>query len=364
VIQRLRNWASRHPTAVDAALAAAIGAVAAPDVADRGGDPLLAFALFAGLVAPLAWRRRAPASVFAAIALVAFVQWVVAEPHAGDVTLLVAFYTVAAHEQRRWLAAAAAAVLALGSVLTVASADGDQLVSLASLAAMVVAAGALGIYARTRRDYLDSLVKRATADERARIAREMHDVVAHSLSVMIALADGAELTADPAEARAAMRQTATAGRQALAEMRGVLGLLRVDAAPAELGPQPGLAQLEELLDQVRAAGVAAGLRLSGDPVPLSAGEELTVYRLVQEALTNTLRHARAASTAEVRLHYAGRTLEVAVTDDGAAPAAAEAGGHGLRGMSERAALHGAAVEAGPRPGGGWQVLTRLPLAGQ
>lgn len=367
----LRAWAARHPALVDAGIVAALAAAAAPDVRDRFGDapaasPLLAWALFAALLAPLAWRRRAPAAVFAAIALVALVQWLTASPHAGDIALLVAFYTVVVHDARRPVVAGAAAVLALGAVLASLrwARDGAELLSLLSLAGLVVAAGALGAYVRARRAHLAASVDRATRDERERIAREMHDIVAHSLSVMTALADGARLTArtDPHEAQSAMNDVAETGREALAEMRRVLGVLREGGRTAERAPQPGVAQLDDLLGQVRSAGLAARLTVTGEPVALSGGAELAVYRLVQEALTNTLKHAPAASGAEVRLTYAPDGLEVEIVDDGGPGAAARPDGHGIAGMRERAAVYGAALEAGPRPGGGWRIHTRLPLA--
>jgi signal transduction histidine kinase len=243
---------------------------------------------------------------------------------------------------------------------------------------MATAAVVLGLNVRTRRAYLASVEERAAqlererdqqgllaaAAERARIAREMHDIVAHNLSVMIALADGAGYMAeqDPQRAAGAMGQVSETGRHALGEMRRLLGVLREDDSTA-LAPQPGLADLEPLLEQVRAAGLHATLETVGAPVALGAGAELTVYRLVQEALTNVLKHAGAHAHATVRLHYDATGVEVEVSDDGHGRARVAVGaGQGLNGMRERAAVYGGELEAGPAPGGGWRVRTRLGSA--
>ena len=378
------RWARRHPLAVDAVLAAALGLWFLLEAAPETEDGLARFAIVAGLTAPLALRRRAPLVVFGAMSLVAFLQWLFlsAEYNAG-LALIVAFYAVAAHEPRRWGVAAAAAILELGVLLAAIKYWGDALLSgFVVLSALVVAAGALGVYMRTRRQHVAALQERAdqlererdqqarlaTAAERARIAREMHDVVAHNLSVMIALADGARLTAaqDPSKAERAMGAVSSTGREALEEMRRLLGVLRDDEqADALLAPQPGIAALDGLLEQVRGAGLATRLTRTGTPAPVGPGTQLALYRLVQEALTNTLKHARGASSAEVRLHYGAGDLSLEVIDDGA-PAAAPArnGGHGLAGMRERAAAYGGDVEAGPRRDGGWRVRARIPLVAE
>jgi signal transduction histidine kinase len=307
---------------------------------------------------------------------VAFVQWLTSTPSSADAALLVGLYSVAAYEPRRWGPPLAFAILELGVLLTAARYDSDDslIAEFLTLSAFVVAAYAMGVYVRTRRQHIAALTERArqlererdqqarlaVADERARIAREMHDVVAHNLSVMIALADGAQLTAarDMQAAERAMGAVSSSGREALDEMRRLLGVLR-EHGDTPLAPQPGLDQLDALVDQVRGAGLATRLTRTGKPAPLSPGIQLAVYRLVQEALTNTLKHARGASEAEVRLHYGDGALSLEVVDDGA-PAKAVPGGHGLAGMRERAAAYGAAVEAGPRSEGGWRVEARFP----
>ena len=205
---------------------------------------------------PLALRRRAPLLVFALMALVAFTQWLTADLLLADVALLVALYSVAVHERRRWGVVAAVVVMEVGALLLAVEADGDgRLLSFLSVSAFVAAAAALGVYVRTRRDYIATLLVRAeqlererdqqaqlaAAAERARIARELHDVVAHNLTVMIALADGARLTAgsDPAAADAAIGSVSATGREALGEMRRLLGVLREDAAATTARPMRG-----------------------------------------------------------------------------------------------------------------------------
>jgi signal transduction histidine kinase len=203
----------------------------------------------------------------------------------------------------------------------------------------------------------------------------MHDIVAHNIAVMIALADGAAYTAEtsPGQAASIMGQVSATGRSALAEMRRLLGVLR---EPAESGhaPQPSLDDVEDLVATVRAAGLPTRLTVTGPPFPLPPGAQLALYRTIQEALTNTLKHAPGA-TAQVRLAYRPGEVELEVTDDGGpapseqgpVPAGREpgsgpgGGGHGLPGMRERAAVFGGQVSAGPRPGGGWQVRTVLPF---
>jgi signal transduction histidine kinase len=376
------RWARRRPLAVDAMLAGALGLWFVLEAVPETEDGVARFAIVAGLTAPLALRRRAPLIVFAAMSLVAFLQWLFfTGEYDAPLALIVAFFAVAAHEPRRWGVAASAAILELGALLAAIKYGGEApLAAFVIVSAFVVAAGALGVYLRTRRQHVAALRERAdqlererdqqarlaTAAERARIAREMHDVVAHNLSVMIALADGARLTEaqDPGEAQRAMGAVSRTGREALEEMRRLLGVLR-EGEPVDtpLTPQPGIDALDGLLEQVRGAGIATRLTRTGTPAPVSPGAGLAVYRLVQEALTNTLKHARGASSAEVRLHYGADALSLEVVDDGA-PAAAPArnGGHGLAGMRERAAAYGGAVEAGPHSHGGWRVRARIPLA--
>ncbi len=343
------NRLTRHPLLVDLLLALVLLVLGV--ATSQGSDRLLA----AALTLPLIWRRRAPFAVFAVICVFAFWQWLADTNLIADIALLVAVYTVAAQEPRGRVIAACV-MLELGIVLAVARwAAPAVLPSFVLLTGMATAAVVLGLNVRTRRAYLATLEDRAeqlererdqqgrlaAAAERARIAREMHDIVAHNLSVMIALADGAgyQSEQDPKRSARAMQQVSVTGRHALGEMRRLLGVLREDESTA-LAPQPGLADLEPLLEQVRAAGLHARLETSGAPVALGAGAELTVYRLVQEALTNTLKHSGGDAHATVRLRYDATGVEVEVTDDGHGRPRVAAGGQGLDGMRERAAVYG------------------------
>ena len=210
-----------------------------------------------------------------------------------------------------------------------------------------------------------ALAALAVADERRRIARELHDVVAHHVSVISVLATGARrvLRRDPDAADEALGTIADTSRTTLREMRRLLDVLRTDEEPdADLAPQPGLAGIEALVEQVRDAGLPVRLSVEGSPVPLETGVALTVYRIVQEALTNALKHAGAA-TAAVRLCFDNGGLTVQVTDDGRGPVAhyGSGVGHGLVGMRERVALYGGTLHTGSRPGGGFTVHATIPM---
>jgi signal transduction histidine kinase len=373
----------RHPRLTDAALAAVVLVVSVPPVsAVAGRNQALSLALIVALVTPLVWRRKAPFLVFAIMTGLALVQFVTTKELTDDLAVLVAFYTVAAYQPGRRILLAAV-IMAAGAVL-VATGARHPLPVWALLSGLVAAAAFLGYSARTRRAYLAALVDRAerlerdrdqqaqlaAAAERVRIAREMHDIVAHNIAVMIALADGAAYTAEtsPGQAASVMGQVSAAGRSALAEMRRLLGVLRDPATPGPT-PQPSLDDVEDLVATIRAAGLPTRLTVTGPPFPLPPSAQLALYRTIQEALTNILKHAPGA-TAHVRLAYRPGEVELEVTDDGG-PAASERGavleaaprgnGHGLPGMRERAAVFGGQVSAGPRPGGGWQVRTVLPL---
>jgi signal transduction histidine kinase len=202
---------------------------------------------------------------------------------------------------------------------------------------------------------------RAVVDERARIARELHDVIAHSVSVMVVQAAGVRrlLPVEQERERQALETVEKTGRQALAEMRRLLGVLRTEADRPELVPQPGLTTIRQLVEQVRNAGLPVELEVEGDPVELAPGIDLAAFRIVQEALTNTLRHAGPAH-AWVRVRYAADELELTIANDGET-AAPDSGGYGLVGMKERVNLYGGKLEAGPRDGGGFSVSARLPL---
>jgi signal transduction histidine kinase len=209
----------------------------------------------------------------------------------------------------------------------------------------------------------ESEARAAVAEERARLAREMHDVVAHSLSVMVVQAEAAEamLDGDPQRARRPLEAVQETGRSALTELRRMLGVLRemADEGPA-LAPQPGLAGIDALVSSVRAAGLPVEVRVEGEPRPLPPGIDLSAYRIVQEGLTNALKHAGPAR-AQVVVTYGERELQLQVSDDGRGHDPSANGGHGLMGMRERVALFGGELDAGPRPQGGFALTARLPV---
>ena len=203
----------------------------------------------------------------------------------------------------------------------------------------------------------------AVVEERARIARELHDVVGHSVSVMTVQASGVRrlLRPDQHREREALLVVEQTGREALAEMRRMVGVLRRPEEAPALAPQPSLDHLDRLVEQAREAGLPVELRVEGDTVQLPAGVDLTAYRLVQEGLTNAIKHSRA-TRAEVLVHYRDGQIELVVSDDGPGGGGGDRGGHGLVGMRERVSVYGGDLEAGPRPEGGYRLRARLPLA--
>jgi signal transduction histidine kinase len=375
----LAGLGSRLPRAIDVVIVVAIiagGMLHGPDSAAAGYGWLWSV----GLSLPLLARRRWPVAVFAVLSVAAFVQWTTGVRTFGDAALLVALYTLAA-SRPLVVTAIAQTVLEAGIALAVGRWAGHAVLNaFIALSALATAASAIGINVRHRRALVTSLHERAArleherdqqgllsaAAERSRIAREMHDIVAHNLSVMIALADGASYAVHdaPGRAEAAMQTASRTGRQALTEMRRLLGVLRDDdPAVEERAPQPGLVQIDALVEQVRLAGLPVSYSQSGaPPAHVPAGLELAAYRIVQEALTNSLKHAGAGAAAAVSLAWEPNRLCVEVRDTGNAadPSAAEGGG--LRGMRERAAVYDGTLEAGPCRLGGWQVRTELLLA--
>ncbi len=332
---------------------------------------------------PVAARRRNPMRVLYvtgfAIILYSLLGYA---PSNGQFGVFLAFYTVAANEPRR-RATVAAAITAGGILISLASyAAFDAAGWTASLTGTYLSFGLawlIGDNLRVRRAYTRQLEERAVqlelereekaaqavTEERARIARELHDVVAHYVSVMVVQAAGARRIADkdPAAARTALEAVESAGRTALAEMRRMLAVLRED--DPGMGPQPGLAELDRLISQVRDVGLPVELTVEGDACCLPAGMDLAAYRIVQEALTNTVKHGGKA-TARVTVRYHDDSLEIEVIDDGRGAAAPlltpqDGGGHGLIGMKERVALFGGVLETSPVFPGGYRVFARMPL---
>jgi signal transduction histidine kinase len=208
--------------------------------------------------------------------------------------------------------------------------------------------------------------ERAIQEERSRITRELHDVLAHSVSVMTVQASAVRrlLTPEQEREREALRTVEETGRQALSEMRRMLGIMRTEEEEVpSLAPQPGLKTLPALVEQVRQSGLPVELTVEGEPVLLAAGVDLSAYRIVQEALTNTLKHAGRPAHAWVAVRYVGDDVEIEVADDGRNDGVSDGAGHGLVGMRERVALCGGELRSGPRPGGGFRISARLPVAG-
>lgn len=332
---------------------------------------------------PLWWRRTHPLTVFAVVSVASATQAALtATPLWGQVGYPIAVYSVARFSTTRWGLAAlgtglvGAVVASLRFLSGWDAADVNSLLAyLLTIGTIVIAAWALGTLARVRSDYIAALIERneqlrrdadqraalAAADERARIAREMHDVVAHGLSVIVVQADGARYAAaqDPEAAQRALTTISGTGRAALTDMRRLLGLLR--DAHADTRPQPALPDVATLIEEARAAGMRITARLPASAAGVPEGPGLTAYRIVQEGLSNVRKHAGQGAVAAVRIDL-GDQLEVEVTDNGRGAAARDdGGGHGLLGMAERVSVHGGELETGPRPGGGFRVWARIPL---
>jgi signal transduction histidine kinase len=371
---------ARRPLAMDVAAAVAVAA-GTVFVDAFGSTPGSAAGWDVLLAAPLVLRRRRPAYAAALIAAVCLAQWLVGIQASGDVAFLIALYSLGAYERRRWILASAVVIGEVGVVMAVTrwGPPAHRLLPGLLSTGTVTAAWVAGIYVRMRRAYLaaalqraetaererDSQAQVAVAAERARMAREMHDVIAHSLSVMITLNDAAAAVEPSAQARDTITQASEVGRQALAEMHRMLGVLR-NGEPAELAPSPGADDLTELVSMVRSAGLSVELAVTGDLSTMPPTAQLALYRIVQESLTNVLKHGRNVRHVVVRVIRRGQCVELQVDDDGmpAPPLSQVPGraGHGVSGMAERASVFGGHVHAGPRDGTGWRVAARLDLS--
>ncbi|MFE1829592.1 sensor histidine kinase [Streptomyces yangpuensis] len=387
-VRRLRG---ARPWVVDLGLTVLVQlAVTMPFVLPREpGLPPVTWASYAVTtlgVLPLVWRRRRPVLVLVAILLIGGVYKVVLDgpgqplPYAG----LMAFYTVALQCPGR-----VRAVVGAGSVVAVAASVGLGTGTARELSFTLFCAGAayaLGRLQYTRQAYTAAVEDRAehleranrieaeqaVARERARIAREMHDVLSHAVSIMIVQAEAGPVAVRraPERAEAAFEAISETGREAMAQLRTMLGVLREADGPAPREPQPGVAALPALLERVRRGGPEIAYEETGEVRGLPPAVDTAVYRIVQESLTNVVKHARARRV-DVRLHHGGRELEITVTDDGRGPAdgggsggsgsgVSTGGGHGLIGIRERAAAHGGSARCGPRPdGSGFEVRAVL-----
>ena len=425
--ERVGAWDEAHRFAVDAAVALAAAIVMVPtasDTLDRAGGSVGLYAASLAMVVPLAWRRTAP--VASAVVIYTFALGHLLGGTTlllpADALVLVALYSVTVHGPV-WSYRIALAGSLVGSLLagaTIALEDSLRGPQGGFVWSLTLSLGALSTFAfalvrRSRREVIATLVDRArrleverdqqaqlaTSAERARIAREMHDIVAHSLSVVIAQADGGRYAAaqNPAAAERALDTIAETGRAALADMRRLLGVLRPSAGPStseatgerprpgvlpgvggrtgpagdlrsagraapvpDLVPQPAVDDVAGLVAHVRDSGVRVSLVRMGTPRTLPPGTGLTVYRICQESLTNVLKHAGPAPTATVLLQWAAASLVLEVTDDGRGAAAESDGaGQGVLGMRERAAMLGGTLTLGPRPGGGFRVRAEIPI---
>jgi signal transduction histidine kinase len=324
---------------------------------------------------PLLLRRRfplvAPVTVFLVLAAEALITVdAVTDSQTNTLAILTAFGIVGAQPNlRAAIVGAAVGYASLGSIVVRQTVPVGAVVFMLIFAAATWAIGrAVGEWGRRaadleeRADELERSHAEAVAGERATIARELHDVIAHSVSVMTVQAGAARVLLDeePARAREPLLAVEETGRQALGEMRRLLGILRGVDHDTRLAPQPGIADLDALVEQVRAAGLPVDVVVNGEPRPLPPGVDLAAYRVVQEALTNALKHAGAAR-AEVAIRYGKTALELAITNDGHVRRNGGGGGHGLVGMRERVALYGGDFQAGPRNGGGYAVHASLPM---
>ncbi|MFE3450228.1 sensor histidine kinase [Nonomuraea sp. NPDC059194] len=365
----------------DSFLAAVLAAAAvALFVVSRGGGAAGA-ALLVLAYAPVAVRRRWPLAALCAVqAPIAVLAVLDGEPGLAGPAGLILLYSVAAHRGLA-IALSGLAVTAVGYATAVSLSPSAPAWPDHAMAILIgIAVWGAGRSLRLRRAYLEELKDRAArlerareadtraarAEERSRIARELHDVVAHHVSVMTVQAAAARkvLTANPEVAREALSAIEETGRLAMNEMRNIVGVLRTDAVsgPPERRPQPGLRDLPALVEQMREAGLPTELEVEGQAA-VPAGLDLAAYRLVQEGLTNSLRHAGPGAHARVSVRQAPRELSLVVEDDGLGPEAREGDrtGHGLVGIRERVALYGGILRVGPRTGGGFEVRAIFPL---
>jgi signal transduction histidine kinase len=357
----------------DQALAVAIGLLYCVELSFEGDVehrlPSIAVAVFFAVA--LAFRRRAPVAALAVglcvIELDNTVLKGLAEAGAFLLGFVIALYSAGRHARGRWAIVSVVIVIA---AIPFAAIEPGSPVGFSDFAFFTMffagpfVVGRVIRYRREREHHLEQEAKVAVVDERVRIARELHDVVAHAISVIVLQARGGRRMLDesPAETRAALDAIERAGEQALVEMRRLLGLLRDTDEAAALAPQPSLAHISELAARMSETGLPVEVRVEGAVVELPPGIDVTAYRIVQEGLTNALKHAGPAH-ARVVVRYGDDMLELEVLDDGTGSANGGGSGHGLAGIKERVAVYGGDLESGRRPEGGFSLKARLPLAG-
>jgi signal transduction histidine kinase len=380
-IERVSRLTTRHPLLTDALLASgtATASVIGLAIQHRVTPAMLGFC--AALCLPLLLRPWVPRLGYTCVALVALLQWLISGPQLADVAVLIALYWVCRQCDAASILAAVG-VAETGAIMLALRWEQQEFKYWFGVTGLTVAAAALGVMVRQRRELLESLREKAArlererdqqaelgaAAERARIAREMHDIVSHNLTVMIALADGARyaLEASPGQATEAIERVSVTGRQALVEMRRLLDVLRGESAPEPLEPQPTLERLDDLIARVDAAGIPVKVDVEGNLQELAPGVQLAVFRVAQEALTNTLKHAARPTTARLWLRCNGGRVELEVSNSGGAVGAVAppqafpaSDGRGLLGMRERANIYDGALDVGPTEDGGWRVHLQL-----
>lgn len=389
--RRSLQWSLSHQFAVDVAFAAVLGAfevlgyVSADRVgSERPQDWIGALLLIAQTVA-FAFRRTRPLPSMLAVVAGTVAFWVADYPTNFDAFSLLAIYAATAHSgadrRRVWLVVGGIVGLLTAIALAGVLSPSEDLPALAVLgiAAIHLTAAVAGEVVQDRRRRVreleqravraeaerELLTRQAVLDERARIARDLHDVVAHAMSVMVVQAGAARRVVDtrPDQAADALGHIQTTGREALTEMRRMVGVLR-DDAPVELTPQPSMDDLQSIVQHCVAAGVPTSLTVVGDRPARAAGAEIAGYRVVQEALTNVIKHAGRPVQAAVKVTYTPGQMRLEVTDDGLGATTRDverATGHGLIGMRERVELYCGSLRVGPRPGGGFRVAATIPL---
>ena len=390
-LRTILEWFRRHPRVADVSVMLVVAAAAIPfSIAaplDDGERELggLGLALLVAMHVPVAWRRIAPAAALWSCVALTVPYWVLDYPdESTGPALILLVYSLATHgTSPSWIRHAIGALTLMTGVLVagvISDQDDVPWFAIPANLTFFLAVILLGAYLRTRRQYLAELeekaarseeqqqaeARRAVAEERTRIARELHDVVAHSMSVMVVQAGAARriLDADPTRAGDALEAIETTGRESLNEMRRVLGVLRGEDDDAELAPAPGLEDFDRLLQHCEEAGLPVDLVVTGDVRRLSPGLEMNAYRVVQESLTNALKHAGPAR-ATVTLDYDHDRLSVSVVDDGRGASAGTAGaGQGIVGMRERVEAYGGDLSATPRPGGGFAVDATFHIAAE
>jgi len=370
---------------LDALVAVALAALYSLEIAWESGfagDRLQSFVVALAFCAALAFRRRWPVLPMSmGVFVIEYSNLApikaLAETGAFLVGLILSIYSIGRYARGRQ---AVVGVLLVAAAVALAAIEPGNPFSFSDLAFFVVfSAGSWGAgrFVRHRRererDLLgrtaqleverDTRAREAVAEERTRIARELHDVVSHAISLIVVQARGGRrlLDEDPGETRRALDVIERAGSEALQEMRRLLGLLRQDDTGISLAPQPSLRRIDQLVEAIRSSGLPVEVAIEGDPVDLPPGVDVSAYRIVQEALTNALKHAGPAR-ARVTVTYASDAVDLAIVDDGAGDAGADGnGGYGLAGMRERVAIYGGELESGIRPHGGYALRVRLPL---